>query len=129
MQEPKTLLGSFTYRCKVFLGSLQQVEGSNYIRLNEFTWSIDRFVLALLLLGERATYARLGLLLFGFAGVLLVVKPGFGFTPGLGWALMGSCPGPIYVLLGNGYWIFLVVIASATLGTFAYGVVKDKLPH
>ncbi len=48
---------------------------------------------------------------------------------GLGWALIGACPGPMYVLLGHGYWIFLVVIASAILGTFTYGLVKDKLPH
>lgn len=48
---------------------------------------------------------------------------------GLGWALIGACPGPMYVLLGHGYWIFLVVLASATLGTFTYGLVKDKLPH
>jgi hypothetical protein len=48
---------------------------------------------------------------------------------GLGWAMAGSCPGPMYALFGNGYWIYLVVLISATLGTFAYGVVKDKLPH
>ncbi len=48
---------------------------------------------------------------------------------GLGWALIGACPGPMYVMLGHGYWIFLVVIASAILGTFTYGLVKDKLPH
>ena len=48
---------------------------------------------------------------------------------GLGWALIGACPGPMYVLLGHGYWIFLVVIAGAILGTFTYGLVKDWLPH
>ncbi len=48
---------------------------------------------------------------------------------GLGWALIGACPGPMYVMLGHGYWIFLVVIASALLGTFTYGLVKDRLPH
>jgi uncharacterized membrane protein YedE/YeeE len=48
---------------------------------------------------------------------------------GLGWALIGACPGPMFVMLGHGFWIFLVVIASATLGTFTYGVVKDRLPH
>jgi uncharacterized membrane protein YedE/YeeE len=48
---------------------------------------------------------------------------------GLGWALMGACPGPMFVLLGQGFFILILVIASATLGTFAYGVVKDKLPH
>lgn len=48
---------------------------------------------------------------------------------GLGWALMGACPGPMFVMLGHGFWIFLVVILGATLGTFSYGVIKDKLPH
>ena len=48
---------------------------------------------------------------------------------GLGWALAGSCPGPMYVLFGHGYWIFALVILSAILGTFVYGLVKDKLPH
>jgi len=48
---------------------------------------------------------------------------------GLGWALMGACPGPMFVMLGHGFWIFVLVIISATLGTFTYGVIKDKLPH
>ena len=48
---------------------------------------------------------------------------------GLGWALMGACPGPMFVMLGHGFSIFLLVIASATLGTFTYGVIKDYLPH
>ncbi|MFM8450050.1 MAG: DUF6691 family protein [Haliscomenobacter sp.] len=48
---------------------------------------------------------------------------------GLGWALIGCCPGPMYVLIGQGYWVVIVVLLSALLGTFAYGMVKDKLPH
>lgn len=48
---------------------------------------------------------------------------------GLGWALVGACPGPMYVLLGNGYWIVGVLLISAVLGTFVYGLVRDKLPH
>lgn len=48
---------------------------------------------------------------------------------GLGWALMGSCPGPMFILLGHGFLILIVVIISATLGTFTYGVFRDKLPH
>ncbi len=48
---------------------------------------------------------------------------------GLGWAMTGACPGPLYTLLGHGYLIILVVIASALLGTLAYGFVRDKLPH
>ncbi len=48
---------------------------------------------------------------------------------GLGWAMTGACPGPLYTLVGHGYWAILVVIASALLGTFAYGALKGKLPH
>lgn len=48
---------------------------------------------------------------------------------GLGWALVGACPGPIYILLGTGYTAFLIVWAGAVLGTFLYGVLKEKLPH
>lgn len=48
---------------------------------------------------------------------------------GLGWALAGACPGPMYILLGTGVSSMLLVIAAATMGTFVYGLLKDKLPH
>ena len=48
---------------------------------------------------------------------------------GLGWALAGACPGPMYILVGTGVFSMLIVIAAAILGTFVYGVIKDKLPH
>lgn len=48
---------------------------------------------------------------------------------GLGWALAGACPGPMYTLLGNGYGILLVIMLSAIAGTYTYGLVRDKLPH
>ncbi|MBT8235062.1 MAG: YeeE/YedE family protein [Bacteroidia bacterium] len=48
---------------------------------------------------------------------------------GLGWAIAGACPGPMYVLLGTGVWTILIVIAAAVLGTFVYGLLKDRLPH
>lgn len=48
---------------------------------------------------------------------------------GLGWALIGACPGPMYILLGTGVYSMLIVIAAAVLGTFIYGLLKDKLPH
>ena len=43
---------------------------------------------------------------------------------GLGWAMTGACPGPMFTLVGNGFLVFLVVIASAIVGTFVYGVNK-----
>lgn len=48
---------------------------------------------------------------------------------GFGWALIGACPGPMYILLGTGVWSMLIVIAAAILGTFIYGLLKNKLPH
>jgi uncharacterized membrane protein YedE/YeeE len=48
---------------------------------------------------------------------------------GFGWALIGACPGPMYILLGTGVASMLIVIAAAILGTFIYGILKDKLPH
>lgn len=48
---------------------------------------------------------------------------------GLGWALSGACPGPKYILVGNGYEVMLVVILAAIAGTFVYGALRDKLPH
>lgn len=48
---------------------------------------------------------------------------------GLGWALAGACPGPMYILLGTGAFSMLIVICAALLGTFVYGLIQDKLPH
>ena len=48
---------------------------------------------------------------------------------GLGWAMVGACPGPMFILLGYGYWTILVVIVGALLGTFVYGILRPKLPH
>jgi uncharacterized membrane protein YedE/YeeE len=48
---------------------------------------------------------------------------------GLGWALCGACPGPMYILAGTGVLSMLIVIAAALLGTYLYGVLRDKLPH
>lgn len=48
---------------------------------------------------------------------------------GLGWALTGACPGPMFVNVGYGYWTMLIVIFGALLGTYVYGLVQKKLPH
>lgn len=48
---------------------------------------------------------------------------------GLGWALVGSCPGPIFILLGAGFVSVGLVLIGALLGTFLYGIIRNKLPH
>jgi len=48
---------------------------------------------------------------------------------GLGWALVGACPGPMFILFGAGFYSIIIVIISALIGTLIYGVLKDKLPH
>ncbi len=91
-------------------------------------------------------------LLFGVIGVQVIKKKNFksffgdpikiaskerGFKKyffggtifGLGWALAGACPGPIYTLIGAGYVSILVVLVGALLGAFLYGVLRKKLPH
>ena len=52
-----------------------------------------------------------------------------GFVFGLGWALLGACPGPIYALLGSGVTVLVVALASAVAGAWAYGNLRDRLPH
>jgi len=48
---------------------------------------------------------------------------------GLGWGLSGACPGPMFVLVGYGYFSILIVIIGALIGTFIYGLLRKHLPH
>jgi uncharacterized membrane protein YedE/YeeE len=48
---------------------------------------------------------------------------------GLGWALAGACPGPMFVLVGHGITAILIVILGATIGAFVYGLLSNKLPN
>ncbi|WP_417363497.1 DUF6691 family protein [Galbibacter sp.] len=52
-----------------------------------------------------------------------------GIIFGLGWALTGACPGPIFTLIGTGLFSMIIVLAAAVAGTFVYGLLKTKLPH
>jgi uncharacterized membrane protein YedE/YeeE len=52
-----------------------------------------------------------------------------GIIFGLGWAMTGACPGPMYTLLGHGFSVFIIIIISALSGTFLYGLIRHKLPH
>ena len=48
---------------------------------------------------------------------------------GMGWALIGACPGPMFVMLGTGLFTMGIAILGAILGTFLYGIMRSKLPH
>lgn len=63
---------------------------------------------------KQRSFAR-----YAFGGILF----------GLGWALAGACPGPMFTLLGAGFLPIVIVIIAALLGTFVYGLLKNKLPH
>ena len=52
-----------------------------------------------------------------------------GLLFGIGWGATGACPGPLYAQIGAGEWIMVVTLLSAIAGTFAYGLLQDKLPH
>ncbi len=60
-----------------------------------------------------------GNLRYWFGGILF----------GLGWGLVGACPGPLFILIGAGFLNVLWVLGGAVLGTFLYGLLKNKLPH
>lgn len=48
---------------------------------------------------------------------------------GVGWALLGACPGPIFALIGAGYPVIIVALLSAVAGTWVYGALRPHLPH
>jgi uncharacterized protein len=48
---------------------------------------------------------------------------------GLGWALLGACPGPIFALVGAGVSSMSVALLSALFGTWLYGALHTRLPH
>src|SRR5882762_2754759 len=52
-----------------------------------------------------------------------------GLIFGLGWAITGACPGPMYALIGGGFFVVIVTLLSAIAGTWVYGRIRNKLPH
>lgn len=52
-----------------------------------------------------------------------------GLIFGLGWAITGACPGPLFAQVGSGFTVVLVSLLSAIAGTWVYGLLKDRLPH
>jgi uncharacterized membrane protein YedE/YeeE len=52
-----------------------------------------------------------------------------GLLFGLGWAITGACPGPLFAQIGSGASVIIITLLSATLGTWIYGYIREKLPH
>lgn len=52
-----------------------------------------------------------------------------GLTFGLGWALTGACPGPLFAQIGAGFAPVVITLLSAVAGTWVYGYFRDRLPH
>lgn len=52
-----------------------------------------------------------------------------GLIFGLGWALTGACPGPLFAQIGTGATVIAITLLSAVAGTWFYGFLRDKLPH
>ncbi len=48
---------------------------------------------------------------------------------GMGWAITGACPGPIYAQIGGGEWLALITFAGALVGMYLYSAVRPRLPH
>ncbi len=97
------------------------------------------------ILGSAIVTAGLALRLLQRCGVRSVDGQSIGLEPktmgsgaryaiggtcfGLGWALIGACPGPLFTLLGAGIGVMGVAIASALAGTWTYAMVREWLPH
>jgi len=52
-----------------------------------------------------------------------------GLIFGLGWAITGACPGPLFALIGTGFPVIIVTLLSAVAGTWVYGLIRNNLPH
>ena len=83
-------------------------------------WAMKRFNIrdtkrqVIIHMPKQTTYYR-----YIFGGIIF----------GLGWAMTGACPGPLYTLIGAGAHVMIITLLSALLGTFVYGLFRDKLPH
>ncbi|SEW50934.1 DUF6691 family protein [Chitinophaga arvensicola] len=52
-----------------------------------------------------------------------------GLIFGLGWAITGACPGPLFAQIGTGFTVVGITLLSAIAGTWVYGAVQSRLPH
>lgn len=68
-----------------------------------FSGPILSYILSALILGERVTALRTGLILVGFVGVILVIRPGFGMTPGLAMAALAGVFYAFYLVASRAF--------------------------
>ncbi len=52
-----------------------------------------------------------------------------GLIFGLGWAITGACPGPLFAQIGSGFMVITITLLSAIAGTWFYGLIREKLSH
>ncbi len=52
-----------------------------------------------------------------------------GLIFGLGWAITGACPGPLFAQIGAGFTVIAVTFICALTGTWVYGLIRERLPH
>jgi uncharacterized membrane protein YedE/YeeE len=52
-----------------------------------------------------------------------------GLIFGVGWAITGACPGPLFAQIGTGATVIIIPLLSAILGTWVYGKFREKLTH
>lgn len=50
-----------------------------------------------------------------------------GLIFGLGWAITGACPGPLFAQIGSGFGVVTITLLSAIAGTWVYGKVSHKI--
>ncbi|MEL6841203.1 MAG: DMT family transporter [Pseudomonadota bacterium] len=85
-----------------------------------FVGPVVSYFLSALLLRERITPLRTVLLLVSFAGVMLVVRPGFGMTTGMGFAILAGCFHGSYLVatrwLAGGYRPRFLLLSQLVIG-------------
>ena len=98
-----------------------------------------------LIIGSALAVATLSLALLKRAGLRAVNGEAIAIMPkvmgrgyrywiggalfGVGWALTGACPGPMFALIGNGVTVMIAVALAALAGTWTYGWLRPRLPH
>ena len=121
---------------------MSKSEAISWYRMQEMfrfqSFHMYGFIGTAVLLGSLAVYLIKRFSLKDYSGKAIVFQdkdksfPRYiigGTIFGLGWALTGACPGPMFVNIGYGYLSMVIVILGALAGTYLYGGIKDKLPH